>query len=260
MILSFPHVLNILASPDSLKPLFLQAKEQLTDGQHTYPIWGGKPIVLPRALLKYHSDRGLNIPYDLRSSSEYQYFLMSQIKATSGANNDPPDDPWNLMHLKWSRELLHDAHGLVLDIGCDDPRLSASLLPGGTQYVGLDPMYHDHEVFAVVGMGEFLPFLDGSFDCALFLTSLDHIFDWHQSLDEAYRVIKPGGALYLSSLIWEFNAGLVRDIVHFQHFREYELLAGLSSAGFTLDVPRYFPWKDNCHRKVIQVKATKVIK
>jgi SAM-dependent methyltransferase len=257
-ILPFDEVLDLLVSPDSGRPLTLRQNEELFDGENKYPIMHDKPILLPRRILKYYGERGLSIPFSKRTSPDYQYFFISQLKTTSGANNDPPDDPWNLKHLDWSRDLLRDASGLVLDIGCDDPVLSASLLSGRAQYVGLDPVSHQGKTFRVIGMGEFLPFRRASFDGAIFLTSLDHISDWHQALDETYRVLKPGGKLYISSLIWHARASLLRDTVHFRHFREFELLGGLANAGFTTGQPKYFPWKDNDHRKVIQLVAAKL--
>ena len=259
MIAQYDRVASLLASPDSRLPLTRIDERCVSDGVNQYPIWGGKPVLLPHMLLQYFSEGGWNIPYELKSSPVYQYFLLSQIKATSGPVNDLPDDPWNLKHLEWSRDLLADARGLTLDIGCDDVELSASLLPAGAEYVGLDPVYRANGNFAVVGVGEFLPFLSETFDSAIFLTSLDHILDWHQSVEEAFRVLRPGGTLYVSSLIWHARAGLLRDTVHFRHFREYELTGGFASAGFVTGSAQYYPWKGDAHRRVIQFKAVKPV-
>ena len=40
-----------------------------------------------------------------------------------------------------------------------------------------------------------LPFDDGSFDGVGSFLMLHHVIDWHAAVDEAARVIKPGGSL-----------------------------------------------------------------
>jgi SAM-dependent methyltransferase len=48
----------------------------------------------------------------------------------------------------------------------------------------------------VVGDMEALPFPDGSFDAAMALACLHHIPDPRPALDEAFRVLRPGGRLF----------------------------------------------------------------
>ena len=50
--------------------------------------------------------------------------------------------------------------------------------------------------FNVVGDMEALPFPDGAFDAALALACLHHIPDPAPALDEAFRVLRPGGRLF----------------------------------------------------------------
>jgi SAM-dependent methyltransferase len=88
--------------------------------------------------------------------------------------------------------------GLILDIGCGTQYLP-SYLPEGGAVVGLDPFRGQQpRGFAFVqGLGEYLPFREGTFDHILFATSLDHMINPRRGLAEAERCLKPQGCLNL---------------------------------------------------------------
>jgi ubiquinone/menaquinone biosynthesis C-methylase UbiE len=92
-------------------------------------------------------------------------------------------------------------------------------------------------------------------DNVCLLTSLDHVLDHHAALDEAHRVLRPGGRLYLASLVWHERAELYRDHVHFHHFREFELFGAL--ARFVVDTVARYPWKGDTHRTALYLALTK---
>lgn len=50
-----------------------------------------------------------------------------------------------------------------------------------------------------LGSAAALPFEDGSFDVCLLNELLEHVPEWQRCLDEATRVLKPGGILYVST-------------------------------------------------------------
>ena len=90
------------------------------------------------------------------------------------------------------------ASGLVLDIGCG-PQTRPSYLPESGQCVGMDPLLGQQpRGFSFVqGIGEYLPFRDGTFDHILYASSLDHIMNPRNSLAEASRCLKPAGQISL---------------------------------------------------------------
>lgn len=246
---SWPEVLGLLASPDSGQPLTLDAaRSELVDAQgHRYPHRPSGPLLVPAALQAYFSDR-LTIPAQAVNSSFLQYFHISAIKQSgeAGATNASSDDTHYQRHLFRMREFLKPASGVVLDVGCDDPHIGASLLPPAARYIGLDPFGHQKNKFRVVGFGEYLPFQDATFQGVLFNTTLDHMLDWHQALDEAVRVLVPGGTLYIATLVWTARATLIRDSVHFHHFRDYEILGALPD--FKVDLEWRYDYKGDSHR------------
>lgn len=92
-----------------------------------------------------------------------------------------------------------DLEGVVLDIGCG-PQSEPSYAEGfaGT-FVGIDPLRGGpgRRFSFVQGIGEFLPFRDGTFDRVLFGASLDHALSPQLALREARRVLRKNGAVVI---------------------------------------------------------------
>lgn len=252
-ILSFAETIPFLASPDSGKPLQMQEDRQsLTDGDRTYSVVDNGPILYPASISEAFRGKGLELKY--YEDSRLQYFLLSQIKQR-GEINAASTNVHYQRHLFRMKELLEDCFGTVLDVGCDNVDISAKLFNEECRYIGLDPFSNSKSSFRVVGVGECLPIRDESIDNVVFNTSLDHILDYHQALEEARRVLKPGGCIYISTLIWSANASLLTDSVHFHHFREYEILGALSS--MRIGRANRYQYKNDRHRYGLYLSAFK---
>jgi SAM-dependent methyltransferase len=91
--------------------------------------------------------------------------------------------------------------GALLDVGSGDGGLRRRL-SGHCKYVGLDSLATGREFYDarpdVYGDAARLPFRDASFDAVALLDVLEHLGEPRISLREALRVLKPGGALYIS--------------------------------------------------------------
>jgi len=233
-LLGIEEVLPDLISPDTGRPLTHEPDSSaLSDGTNLYPRRGEPYLLLPSRLQRYFTTR-LEVPFDQYADDPFmQYFLLATIKQ-SGEINAAASNIHYERHLVRLRDVLANASGTVLDVGCDDPEIGASLFPPAVNYIGLDPFCSRETPFRLIGVGEYLPFRDASLNGVLFNTSLDHIHDWHRALDEAHRVLLPGGKLYLSTLAWTESASLQGDSVHFHHFREYEILGALE--GFEIPI------------------------
>lgn len=249
------EVLPLLASPDTGAALVRQG-DVFTDGTHMYPMRGETVLLLPSALHEHFTDR-LTVPPSFGYNAFSQYFLLASIKQHSGTNA-PSDDVHYRRHLWRMKELCRTAQGWVLDVGCDDPRIGASLLPPRARYLGLDPFCMRAEPFRLLGVGEYLPVMSGALDGLMFNTSLDHILDWRRGLHEAYRVLKPGARLFLCTLVWSARADLLADDVHFHHFREYDIFGALDEVGFVPQETVRYSYKDNDHRHGLYLTAKKV--
>jgi len=215
----------------------------------------GRPLLFPQPLTDRVRNGVLDISLSDSGDPLLQYAYLSIVKNTGGEHNTAPGDPWYRRHLRRSARLLGDAKGLTLDVGCDDPDLSRLLFPPTVSYVGLDPGLGRRSCPCLAAMAEFLPLRSGTMDSVAFLTSLDHVLDYHAALDEAYRVLRPGGTLYLATLIWTARADLVMDHIHFHHFREFEIAGALRR--FELKSGVRYNWKNDDHRHGVYLTAVK---
>ncbi|MEK7125575.1 MAG: class I SAM-dependent methyltransferase [Patescibacteria group bacterium] len=113
------------------------------------------------------------------------------------------------------KDLLSDIKSgiAVLDIGCGTGRVRQAL-PADLDYTGLDNSPELLEVARrkyannkfVQADARDLPLPDNSFDAVLLIATIHHFFDKADRLkvlQEARRVLKPGGQIYLT--VWNLN-------------------------------------------------------
>jgi hypothetical protein len=247
---------RLLISPDSGKVLSeSKGGGSLTEGEMEYAVKNNCPVLYPKSITDISQDGVL--PLSIPANALQQYVLLSQIKQ-SGEINAPLDSEPALKHQFRFREFCKDLMGLILDIGSDRPSHSMQFLPSNCEYLGLDP-YAGHGEFRIIGLGELLPINDFSVDAVLFNTSLDHILDYHTAIDEAHRVLKPGGKVVIATYAWLERATLLTDSVHFHHFRDFEVLGTLERHFEIEVVSRYEDPKNATHRYGLYVMAKRRI-
>ncbi len=146
----------------------------------------------------------------------------------------------------------------VLDLGCGKEGKFVKSLNGRVKTaVGVDKKA---EPFAESGIsvqrgtfdGEPLPFAAGTFDCVTMLAVFEHLNSRLETLQEVYRVLKPGGILVMTAPSWAakpvlefvaFRLGIVdkNEVAdHKTYFWKNELLSLLAAAGFQKAKHRYF--------------------
>lgn len=129
--------------------------------------------------------------------------------------------------LKWVRTLhamvparlaMFEAEGAewagrdVLDLGCAGGFMAEALARKGARVEGIDPSaaaiaaaraHAAAEGLAVgysVGVGEALPYPDGSFDAVVCVDVLEHVHDLGKVLEEVARVLRPGGLFLFDTI------------------------------------------------------------
>lgn len=98
----------------------------------------------------------------------------------------------------------HFAGKKMLDIGCG-PLGSLEWADNAAERVGVDPLAEKYlamqpepqQMRYVAAPAEALPFEDGHFDVVSCFNALDHVEDVQKAVDEAQRVLRPGGDLLL---------------------------------------------------------------
>lgn len=139
------------------------------------------------------------------------------------------------------RRSLPAGPGLMLETGAGSGRFAFRL---GIRH-GIDPsarllaMARGRGVETVRGVGEFLPYRDGTFDGILMMTSICFMNDVARSFHEAFRVLKTGGMLVVAFLEkdgevarWEEGSG-GRFFRYARFFSVTEVTAALAGAGFS---------------------------
>jgi glycosyltransferase involved in cell wall biosynthesis/SAM-dependent methyltransferase len=124
--------------------------------------------------------------------------------------------------------------GRTLDIGCGSGKLRAHL-PGGTRYVGCDPMLlptAGREFAAVSASGEQLPFPDGAFDSVVLYDVLSYVLDPDATLSEAVRVLRRDGTLHVRECVDDGNP------MHLNHFTQPDLVRRIAEAMPAMTVER----------------------
>lgn len=131
---------------------------------------------------------------------------------------------------------LTSFHGIFLDIGCGRmPYRSLLLSPPSRveKYIGLDLAGGAYEQFGPFDLewdGRTMPLADNSIDCAMATEVLEQCPDPELVLEEAARVLKPGGLLFVTvPYLWP-----VHDPPNDQHrLTPFALERLLRLSGFT---------------------------
>jgi SAM-dependent methyltransferase len=117
----------------------------------------------------------------------------------------------------------------ALEIGCQTGALAIALAKAGADTAGIDvtptlieaarrrARGHGVTPKLEVASAESLPFGDASFDLVTFIDVIEHIADADRALDEAVRVLRPGGTLYVQGPNRLSPRWLLRD-PHYQMF------------------------------------------
>jgi ubiquinone/menaquinone biosynthesis C-methylase UbiE len=112
------------------------------------------------------------------------------------------------------RAVIWDALGLassvrVLEIGVGTGRIGKAFMVDGDLYTGVDTslaMLREFPVnlkssFLVQADGRQLPFGDGTYDLVLLMHLLSGVEDWQEILNEARRVLVPGGSIAVGQTV-----------------------------------------------------------
>ena len=158
---------------------------------------------------------------------------------------------WFIARREFARTLLKQAVGpqdqpRILDLGCGTGGILDSLRGiGPTTGVDVEPMALDFcrergHTDVIEASGTELPFMDACFDAVVALDVFEHIDDDCKAMEEAFRVLKPGGVAVIT--VPAYQGLWSRHDVALHHHRRYTLgllTQRLEAAGFTVQHKTY---------------------
>lgn len=153
-----------------------------------------------------------------------------------------PGHPAYLERRSLLRALLELAdlleHGVILDLGCGVKPYEPLLARPGDRWVGVDHPVTLQGSYGVFTLADVfadchqLPFADGYFDSVICTQVLEHVAEPGRVLQEAARVLRPGGVLLLTApLLWPLH----EEPYDFFRYTPYGLRHLVEQAGLTVE-------------------------
>ena len=128
---------------------------------------------------------------------------------------------------------LSEGEKQFLDLGCGDQHLRKSVEDRNMNYLGLDITDVNFEF-------DKLPFQNNSIDIIVSLAVIEHIANPDNFLSEIFRVLKPGGIVYISTPNWYYSyKEFYNDPTHVKPYNPATLERILLMYGF--NNPKAYP-------------------
>jgi len=147
--------------------------------------------------------------------------------------NIPISNPWYLHYKPYHDDLIAAlgmyAKGKLLDIGCGNKPYYEVVSPLIDEYIGCDIIQSSDQRVDILCPANKIPLPDCTFDTVISTQTIEHVEDHQGLLDEAFRLLKPGGHLILSGpMYWPLH----EEPYDFFRFTKYGLSYLLGNSGF----------------------------
>ena len=122
------------------------------------------------------------------------------------------------------------AHGRMLDLGCGNKPYEKMFAARISEHVGCDIVQSDQRRVDVICPATEIPLPNETFDTVLCTQVIEHVADHRAVLSEAFRLLKPSGALIVSApMYWPLH----EEPYDFFRFTRHGLRHLLENIGFT---------------------------
>lgn len=121
------------------------------------------------------------------------------------------------------------AKSRLIDIGCGNKPYSEMLQPHITEYIGCDIIQSSNNCVDVLCEATKIPLPNNSFDTAFSTQTIEHVGDFQDMVNEAFRLLKPGGHFIVSGpMYWPLH----EEPYDFHRFTKHGFAHTLQKAGF----------------------------
>ena len=121
------------------------------------------------------------------------------------------------------------AKARLIDIGCGNTPYSEMLNPHITEYIGCDIIQSSNNCVDVLCEATKIPLPNDSFDTAFSTQTIEHVGDFQDMVNEAFRLLKPGGHFIVSGpMYWPLH----EEPYDFHRFTKHGFAHTLQKAGF----------------------------
>jgi SAM-dependent methyltransferase len=154
----------------------------------------------------------------------------------NASDNHNNKKPWNWLVYKCNDQFLnkysHLYKGTMYDLGCGARTYEPYFLQYVPTYIGVDwgASVHDLKAEIVADLNKPLPINNNSADTIVCLSVLEHLCEPQTLVNEAYRILKPGGAIILQ-VPWQW--WIHEAPYDFFRYTPYALKYMFEKAGFT---------------------------
>lgn len=155
---------------------------------------------------------------------------LERLSAPKTNINDPSYIVYTTLFKDLEEAISKFAKGDVLDIGCGNKPYLPFFEGKISSYVGCDIIQSDKNLVDIICPATDIPLPDNTKDTVFTTQVIEHVADHRKLLEEAYRILKPGGYLILSGpMAWEHH-----EVPHdFFRFTKYGFEYLMKEVGFT---------------------------
>lgn len=123
------------------------------------------------------------------------------------------------------------ATGKILDIGCGNKPYKELFNSSVTEYIGCDIIQSSSNNVDILCEATKIPLPDNSFDTVFSTQTIEHVGDFQDMVNEAYRLCKPGAYFIVSGpMYWPLH----EEPYDYHRFTKHGFAHTLEKAGFTV--------------------------
>lgn len=127
--------------------------------------------------------------------------------------------------------ILKYAKGRVIDIGCGNKPYENIFTEKTTEYIGCDIIQSNLQKVDILCEANKIPLADNSFETAFSTQTIEHVEDHQGLVNEAFRLLKPGGYTIVSGpMYWHLH----EEPYDFFRFTKYGFQYVFEKAGFEM--------------------------